>query len=69
MLTRGKIDISQAEIRLRIRKNGKMSIIPTAPPLLDVLKAQAKLGDPEAPIHPNAYQTLSRSGIVCPLSP
>jgi integrase len=68
MLTWGKINIPQAEIRLRTRKTGKPLIIPIAPPLLDALKAQPKPADPDAPVHPNAFKTLSRNGMSATLS-
>ena len=68
MLTWGKIDIRQGEIRLRTRKTGKTLIIPIAPPLLDALKAHTGPSDPESPVHPNAFQTLSRNGMSAALS-
>lgn len=67
-LTWGKIDIPQGEIRLRTQKTGKTLIIPIAPPLLDALKLQTNPGDPDAPVHPNAFQTLDRTGRSAALS-
>ena len=68
MLTWGKINIPLAEIRLRTRKTGKPLIIPIAPPLLDALKAQPKPANPDAPVHPNAFQILRRNGTSAALS-
>lgn len=67
MLTRGKINIPQAEIRLRTRKTDKPLIIPIAPPPLDALKVQPKPANPAPPAHQKAYQTLSSNGTTTPL--
>lgn len=68
VLTWGKINIPQAEIRLRTRKTGKSLVIPIAPPLLDALKAQPKPANPDTPVHPNAFQILRRNGKSAALS-
>jgi Site-specific recombinase XerD len=68
MLTWSNIDLAAGEIRLVTRKTGRTQIIPLASPLRSHVEELPAGDDPNAPIHPIAFETVTRTGKTSMLS-
>jgi integrase len=56
------LDLQKEQIIFRAGKTDRPMILPLAPPLLRYLKSLPLPVDPHAPIHPRAYQIVTRQG-------
>jgi integrase len=63
-LTWNNIDLERNELRLRTRKTGKRLTIPIASPLRAHIDCLAITDEPGSPIHPKAFATMKRQGIL-----
>lgn len=68
-LTWNQVDIDRGEIRLVTRKTGKRMLLPISGPLRDHVEQLAGNDNPNAPLHPRAYEIVhSQKGRVGTLS-
>ncbi|MFN0128008.1 MAG: tyrosine-type recombinase/integrase [Verrucomicrobiales bacterium] len=67
-LTWAGIDLERDEIRLVTRKTGRRQILPIAAPLRQHIEGLPSSDDPNAPVHPEAFGHLSRTGRTARLS-
>lgn len=67
-LTWANVDLQQDEIRLLTSKTGRRQIIPLAPTLRQHIESLPAGDDPVQPIHPRAFNSVTRSGKVGMLS-
>jgi len=68
LLTWQNIDLAQREIRLQTVKTERQQIIPIAAPLLRHIMDMPSSDDPKAPLHPRAFEIVTREGRVGTLS-
>jgi integrase len=69
LLTWSQIDLERDEIRLTAQKTGKSLLIPIAAPLREHLLSLTTGGDnPRAPVHPRAFEIVTKTGRVGTLS-
>jgi integrase len=61
-LTWQNVDPEKGEVRLVTRKTGKVLILPMAAPLARHVASLPAGDDPKAPLHPKAFETLTRQG-------
>ena len=61
-LTWANLDLQAGELRLATAKTGKRIIQPLAGPLKAHVESLPGTDDPQAPIHPRAFQTVGRQG-------
>ncbi len=61
-LTRQKLDLERAEIKLRTDKTGRLQILPLAAPLLKYVKKLRLANDPNTPLFPRAFAIVERQG-------
>lgn len=61
-MTWQNIDLIKGQLRLITRKTGKTIILPIAPPLLKHLEGMPSSDNPATPLHPQAFETVSRQG-------
>ncbi|MHA3772632.1 tyrosine-type recombinase/integrase [Verrucomicrobiota bacterium sgz303538] len=50
------------EIRLTTAKTGRSQKLPIAPPLARIIAAMPQFSDPDEPLFPNAYKSVSKTG-------
>ncbi len=62
LLTWNNLDVAKGDVRLVTRKTGKAMGIPIAPRLLEHIEQLPIPDDPDAPLHPRAYDLLQRNG-------
>jgi integrase len=62
LLTWSNIDLARDELRLVTRKTGKRLTIPLAQPLREHIEALGASDSPEAPLHPRAFEAVSKKG-------
>ncbi len=67
-LTWQNLDLSQRELRFRSRKTGRQIVIPLAAPLLELINKLPAGDDPKQPIHPRAFDIVTRHGQASALS-
>ena len=68
VLTWQNIDLDQREIRLQTAKTERQQILPIATPLLRHIMSLPISDDPKAPVHPHAYEIVTREGRAGSLS-
>ena len=68
LLTWQNIDLAQQEIRLQTVKTERQQIIPIAAPLMRQIMSLPSSDDPKAPLHPRAFEIVTREGRVGTLS-
>jgi integrase len=61
-LTWKNLDLAQEEIRLTTGKTGRRQILPLTTPLLDYVENLPAKDVPDAPLFPNAHDTVQRQG-------
>jgi integrase len=61
-LTLANLDLQAGELRLATAKTGKRIIQPLAGPLKAHVESLPVTDDPQAPIHPRAFETVHRQG-------
>lgn len=61
-LTWANLDLQAGELRLATAKTGKRIIQPLAGPLKAHVESLPATDDPQAPIHPRAFETVDRQG-------
>jgi integrase len=62
LLNWNNIDLEHGEVRLVTGKTNRRMIIPMAPPLRSHIESLPAGEDPQAPLHPNTFAILSRTG-------
>jgi integrase len=67
-LTWSNLDLNRDEVRLVTSKTGRRMIIPMAPALRSHIESLPAGEDPQAPLHPNTFAILSRTGSTSTLS-
>lgn len=67
-LTWANLDMARNELRYEVRKTGKVIILPIVGPLADHIATLDAPDDPNAALHPNAYDSLQRTGKTGTLS-
>jgi integrase len=60
LLTWSSVDLERNEIRLVTRKTGKRIILPMVGALRSLILSLPASDDPEAPLHPRAFETVKR---------
>jgi integrase len=68
-LTWDNIDLEHDQLRLFTSKTGRRQIIPIAPPLkAHLIGPNHRKNDPDEPLHPDAFASVTKSGKVVTLS-
>jgi integrase len=68
LLTWRAVDLQKGEVRFLTKKTGRHITIPLAPPLRAHIEELPAGDDPNAPLHPRAFETMKRIGRVGSLS-